>query len=88
LISKNGNTQLCGGTFVSSEWILTAYHCIKDFSPSNLQISAGVKNGKLNAGSDSSVPTRVSVNKRRNNYSGNNLKFVLKCCEKTSVNKF
>lgn len=60
LLSSNGNLELCSGTFISDTWILTAYHCIKKHSPSNLDITAGVMDGRTVSSSDG-TPPRVRI---------------------------
>ena len=40
--SKNGANAICGGTFISDRFVLTAYHCIRKYAASDLKIYAGV----------------------------------------------
>lgn len=57
LFTKNGKSELCGGVFVKENWLLTAYHCVNKFSPSNANIVAGVLNGR-DGSSSTGVPPR------------------------------
>jgi len=40
--NSRGSGNACGGTFISSDWILTAGHCIKDENPSAWLVTVGV----------------------------------------------
>ena len=58
LMTKNGKSELCGGIFINSNWLLTAYHCIKSYQPSNMNIVAGVLDGQDGSTSTGIPPSR------------------------------
>jgi len=40
-ISDNQGKYLCGGSIISSSWIITAAHCLEGIVPSNILVYAG-----------------------------------------------
>jgi secreted trypsin-like serine protease len=44
LTQYSNHTHFCGGSILSSSWILTAAHCVSERNPSDIMIHAGSNN--------------------------------------------
>ncbi len=51
------NSYLCGGSIISSSWVITAAHCIRDYKASQIKIYAG--SIRLRSGNQNRVASRV-----------------------------
>merc|ERR1719369_754402 len=59
MVRGSRSQHICGGTLISSTWVLCAAHCFRDRNPSTYRVRVGEWHLKSNDGSERDIPVRA-----------------------------